>query len=408
MSILANDKGTVEHRVNLIKRGEGELQHVMLNTVLIDKAENYGLMSDRFLTNNLPPIIHQAKRLVTIHPRYNNGADDEGFDYGLGGQPDHDYLYHRSKFDVNHPLSVARLCEALAEYFRVFNFSVNMQGVDFSPALFAANALYTIPRHNILVLNDNVVGHHPFDLGNNVPEDDIVKHVSFGLTVNGRVQLTMSSAFLSNFYIQLDEVFAKQLGLPHLVYAVDNQAGIILMSNQAGIQALKTDLNDPVNDDTFLNDPRVSQERTMQSTQSIFNVDDRLSLDIEISVPLAQSIDVFDGKEKHTYLLNRYMIADYVGVQSRAQQKGGRVLTKTLINDRLSCGLTDLVNNQPSSHTAKLMAGKIQELDMRLVKRFKEFRIENDVLKFNIARDTFQLDNRGGFYDLLLAFNKKV
>ena len=51
MSVTANDKGAVEQRVNLIKRGEGDIQHVMLNSILIKKSENYALMTDRFVTN---------------------------------------------------------------------------------------------------------------------------------------------------------------------------------------------------------------------------------------------------------------------------------------------------------------------------------------------------------------------
>ena len=56
MSVTVNDKGGNEQRVNLIKRGGGKIQHVMLNNTLIKKAENYHLVTDRFVTNNLPGI----------------------------------------------------------------------------------------------------------------------------------------------------------------------------------------------------------------------------------------------------------------------------------------------------------------------------------------------------------------
>ena len=56
MSVTVNDKGGNEIRVNLIKRGTGDIQHNMLKNILIKKAENYTLLTDRFVTNNLPGI----------------------------------------------------------------------------------------------------------------------------------------------------------------------------------------------------------------------------------------------------------------------------------------------------------------------------------------------------------------
>ena len=98
-------------------------------------------------------------------------------------------------------------------------------------------------------------------------------------------------------------------------------------------------------------------------------------------------------------------------------EKGGVILTKSIINDKLSVGFTDLVYNQPTSHTAQLLNGKIQEMDVRLVLRYKKYTIEltnaglitlpNDQLKFTIARKTIELEH-DGLYDLLLAFNKLV
>ena len=53
------------------------------------------------------------------------------------------------------------------------------------------------------------------------------------------------------------------------------------------------------------------------------------------------------------------------------------------------------------------MNGKIQELDIRLVKRYKKFRVENEKLKFEIMHDPFELEEHGQ-YDVLLSFNKRV
>ena len=75
MSVTVNDKGGNEQRVNLIKRGVGDIQHVMLKNKLIKKAENYHLLTDRFVTNNLPGIMQNPRQLIEIRPRGPLGAE---------------------------------------------------------------------------------------------------------------------------------------------------------------------------------------------------------------------------------------------------------------------------------------------------------------------------------------------
>ena len=406
MSVTANDKGGAEQRVNLVKRGKGEIQHVMLNSTLIKKAENYGLMTDRFITNHFAPVMQDARTLMTFHPRRDVGVADNGFGVGLGEA----FLQRICQFQVSPMFSTARLCEALATFIREFNFALYMQGAEYTQ--FGDDIL----RHQILQDKDNnPAGHHPFDLGNQIDKDDVGyvvnvhdvhPFVAMGFTHDGNVQLSMSHHFLSNFYIELDEVFAKQIGFPVLIYAYDNQAGTITLSNQVNAPPLF------LGNGNFALNPHIHttanlQPRTIESTKSIFNCDDRLSIDIEISLPLSQSIDVHNGSEHHTYLLNRYMITDYVTVEGRTQQKGGHILTKSIIHDKLSAGFTDLVQNQPSSHTAQLLNGKIQEMDLRLMLRYKSFVIVGDHVEFTIKRVTMEMDE-SGVYDLLLAFNKRV
>ena len=406
MSVTANDKGAVEQRVNLIKRGKGQIQHVMLHSVLIKKAENYGLMTDRFITNHFAPVMQDTRTLMTFHPRRDIGVADTGF----GVAPDEAFLDRLNEFRVSPMFSTARLCEALATFVREFNFALYTQGANYNQ--FGA----LITRHQILQNKDaNPLGHHPYDLGNQIDKDDVgytvnihdvYPFVALGFTHDGNIQLSMSHHFLSQFYIELDEVFAKQVGLPVLIYAHDNQAGIITLSNQVNAPPLF------FGNQLFALDPDIHATanglpRTIESTKSIFNCDDRLSVDIEISLPLAQSIDVHNGSEQHTYLLNRYMITDYVTVEGRTQQKGGHILTKSIIHDKLSAGFTDLVHNQPSSHTAQLLNGKIQEMDLRLMLRYKKFSVVDERLKFTIERVPMELDD-SGVYDLLLAFNKRV
>ena len=179
------------------------------------------------------------------------------------------------------------------------------------------------------------------------------------------------------------------------------------MSNQPGAAPLFDPLGLNFVLDAQIEDTANGKPRTIQSTNSVYRVDDRLSIDVEISLPLRKYIDILDGAEKHTFVLNRFVVTDYISVEAKIQQKGGVLLTKNVFQDKLNTGFQDLVNDRPGSHAAKLMNGKIQELDVRLVKRYKKYRVENDKLKFEIMHDPFELEDHGQ-YDVLLSFNKRV
>ena len=406
----SNAKGSVEQRVNLVKRGPGEIQHVMLNSVLIQKAENYSLMTDRFVTNVLTELMQNPRTLMKIKPRRDRDDEEEGYMKLLFDDEEFLDRLHEFKSRV---FSVAGLCEALAVFVRDFNFAIFIQGADFT---FAGDE---IQRNAILT----GVGYRPFDIGNYIDPAGIVDYVTLGFSPDGRMQLTMRHEFLTNFYIEFDPVFARLIGFPQFIYG-DYVGGVITMSNQVTTPDLLYSAQDFAGNvlQHFVNDSAMpaaanGNPRTIESTKSIYSCDDRLSLDIEISLPLSQSIDVFNGKEQHTFLLNRFMITDYINIAGRTQQKGGVILTKSLINDQMGSGFTDLVKNQPTSHVAKLLNGKIQEMDARMVLRYKKYSILVDdqgllylpknQLQFTIERKTLQLDENAA-YDLLLAFNKRV
>ena len=182
----SNAKGSVEQRVNLVKRGPGEIQHVMLNSVLIQKAENYSLMTDRFVTNVLTELMQNPRTLMKIKPRRDRDDEEEGYMKLLFDDEEFLDRLHEFKSRV---FSVAGLCEALAVFVRDFNFAIFIQGADFT---FAGDE---IQRNAILT----GVGYRPFDIGNYIDPAGIVDYVTLGFSPDGRMQLTMRHEFLTNF-----------------------------------------------------------------------------------------------------------------------------------------------------------------------------------------------------------------
>jgi hypothetical protein len=255
--------------------------------------------------------------------------------------------------------------------------------------------------NNYIQPKDPILDNTRFDLRNNIDPDIVEKYISVGFESDGKMVLNITSQFASNFFIQLDPVFAKQIGFPELIYLIDDQQGVVTASNQPGVDPLYD-----LSNDMFISDPEISQGRHIISTKSMFGIDDRYSIDLEITLPLAQTIDVFNGKEKHTFVLSRFNITDYKSVLAKTVQKQGVILTRGVFNDSLSCGITDLVS-QPSAHTTQLLNGKIQEMNVRLLLRYKKYSISAGELAFTIEHKHIELDDTG-LYDILLQFNKNV
>ena len=412
MSVFVNDTGGVEHRVTLLKRGKGLMQNVMLKNTLIKKSENYHLQCDRFVTNSLPGISQQRTGLIQIFPKFDFNQPDAGFHFNNVGETK---LFRKSTFMIAGPepklgdrviFSNANLIYQICQYFSDFNFELFIQGANYSQFAavdpitgVAVNQQYIVPTH--------ALANQRHDIINDVDPTTVVNHVSAGIDAFGRLQLNFSSQFLTNFYILLDEIFAAQIGFPNSIYARNEEPDIWTLYTQ-----ISTDTNiDPLVVDNngwfFALQPNVDQGVNIVSSKSLFNVDDRLSYDLEISLPLSMTIDTHDGKETQTYLLSRFQITDYQDVQTRAKQKDGLLLTETLIDDKLHGGKIDLVRGQPSTHVSQLLNGRIQALDMRVVLRYKEYYLENGKIKFNIARRTIDM-GEFGFYDTLLQFNKRV
>jgi hypothetical protein len=401
--ISMNDHGGAEKRVALIKRGVGNIQHVMLNTILIHKADNWHLQCGRYITNSLPEIMipDETVSYFKIRPRFGTGiaitgaGQTDGYATGAGNPGlVGNMMLSVYKFNKTRFYGIAGFCEKIAEYFRTFNYYINIFGAN--NGLYVPNDVRIIPDAGFI--QGGVV--LPFDSPNRHAADQIVDYISAGFDESGHLTLNLSSLFLANFWIELEPIFAKRIGFPVSIY---NDAQFI--SNQPGV----TDLLTVVAPISFAIDigQGVQLARTIFSKQSIFEFDDRLSIDIEISLPLSQTIDVENSKEKHNFLLSRFVISDYKYIETRAQQRKGVVLSKAIIQDTLALGIHDLVQNTPEAHTTQLLPGKIQVLDSRLLYRYRSYSLVNDTLESEIKTKIFSMQ-KYGVYDILLEFNKKV
>jgi hypothetical protein len=374
----------------------------MLKDVLINKSKNYHIHCGRFLTNNIPGLLHREKNIdfgttwCRIMPRFDDLEDIHGINTEFGYDAtalDESHLLRQHAFVPGTVYSTAGLCERFAQYISEFNFFLYMVGAVNSGSLNGDHMIESQDKFD----NDEL-----FDLRNNIDPKNVVKYISVGFEADGKMILNITSQFASNFYIQLDPVFAIQIGFPQLIYLIDN-LGIITASNQNGVDPLYN-----LETNFFISNGLISEGRKLVSTGSMFAIDDRYSIDFEITLPLAQTIDILNGKEKHTYILSRFNISDYKKVYCRNVQKQGVMLTRGVFSDSLSLGMTNLVFQAPTAHTGQLMNGIIQEMNIRLLLRYKKYGISTTGdLPFTIEHKQIEMDETG-LYDILIQFNKNV
>lgn len=407
--VSVNEKGSVQHRVTLQKRGIGLIQNIMLNNALINKSDNYHLQVDRFITNEIPEIMQNPRVLMKIRPRYEflesqnyaptnqiDGYHTQAYSLQLNLTEKHELLLKYYKFQPR-VFSLAGLCAAFGQYVRKFNFILNITGADHmfvhQNGFGDARAIPELP-----IAGDQI------DLGTYVPKANVVDYLKVGIEADGSVDLHFSRGFLSNFYIELDPVFAKIIGFPILIYS-QVQGGNVHISNQANVDPLIDDQDFDLN--LGVPDLGATGFESIISTKSIFQYDERISIDIEMALPIARTIDVFNKKEKHTTILSRFMLTDYKELETIIEQRHGVIMSKSILQDRLAAGTVDLVRGQPQTHTAQLLGGRIQAMDMRLVLRYKDFVVTNKVLSYNVKHKTMELTEHG-FVDIMLHFIKKL
>ena len=292
--------------------------------------------------------------------------------------------------------SVAAFIDRLRDFVERFNFKLNIYGGD--------------PLQNnqdVEPINPGVDGGgvqfppfatSPHDPIYYVDLDDVVQHVALGLSEDGKLVFKCSRVFLSNFYISFGLKFQTYCGFAPYIWA-STVAGALVTSNSAGLNA--TSFIDPMAG-TFLMDPNAfmggAEPLFFPGTKSAFSADTRISIDIEATLPLFNSITSEFSVEKQEFLLERFSIPDFLDVETSNTTTNDLIVTGVDFQDGLMSGVKDLVKN-PSTHVIGMRPGFIQALDVTLWVRY----IVDNVIK----RKQFVLQENE-WVDFTMVFTKKV
>ena len=127
-------------------------------------------------------------------------------------------------------------------------------------------------------------------------------------------------------------------------------------------------------------------------------LDQRQSVDLELTIPTSHVIDADNGEYKEKYRLASFAINTYINTQSKIVTKDGISMPSIKLTDSLQGGLVDLTEGYGESVVKHFLPGAVQAINVRIFCTYRKWTGER-------AERSWDLD---GFWDLELLFLKKV
>lgn len=396
MQSISNQKGAFQREIRC-HFGESATQRVTLKDVFIKKSEHYIVHLANFHTNVSIPIFMEDEEKAQPSVEFllkDNAGNAWPHNYHVNNR-----LQNYSKFfagTTKRDASIAGFIDRLRDFVERFNYKLNIYG---GVALNNGQDVEPMDPGQ----DQNGQAFPPFAVSQHDPiyyvdPDDVVNHIQLGLSEDGKLVFNCSRRFLSNFYISFGNKFQKFCGFESYIWA------------STVANALVTSRTDGYGPMSFI-DPMVGQF-TMDAnafigageplifpgTKSAFSADTRISIDVEATLPLFNSITSEFAVEKHEFLLERFSIPDYQDVETSNTTTNDLVITGVDFEDGLMSGVKDLVRD-PHTHVIGMRAGRIQALNVTLWIRY--------MLENTIKKTQLQLRNNE-WVDFSMVFTKKV
>ena len=354
--ITLNEKGVFSRKLTVYRQGYNT-SVTTLSNVFIKNALKYTVTVQSFITNNIPPLWLGEKNILTIHPK--NDMDDEVEFFEIDD----------SEFDIHvltlsNVFSIPQLVVEIQQFFHRFSLLMS--------------ALAVNEEANLT------------DVG-----DDFVDHVFVGCDAMGVLTLNFSSAFLSEYYITIPQAVGKTIGLHTLYYGStanngDTQTypttpffGIDILTGLA-VHTTNANCDVPI---------------SFRANRSVYNIDERLSLDVYCTLPHTNIISSFDGVETHDHVLARFNIRDYISTTGSNELVDSKLLSDITFDDKLQVGTVDLVRGSREIQAVTMLPGVIQAVNTSL---FTRYLTDGKIV-------TSPVDvSEDGFWRLALLFTKKT
>jgi len=384
MSLVANEKG-VEFSTLRIINSSPNVQ-TTLEKKMLSKMETYSAVVKTFYTNSVPSLIPEDFVLMKILPKRDINADVlHDWDDEKGGEMNH----HLAPVE-NHQLVILRnethnilgLVHKISQFCDSVNKKIFVFGTNFgNDAQYHIDANLPAGIYNVVEPSANGVAIH---------------YISFSIDATGRAIFKFNQEFLSQFYVELDPDFAKVIDVESVLWAGTDEIYDTLI--YAGTDNEVLYVNGIFEHDIQAVTPG-GRGVSWISNRSIFLVDRRLSLVVEMSMPFSRTVLSEDGKHVEKYRLAEFPIDGYIESKGSAQSINGQVQSKVKTTDTLQGGLTDFTRGFPETHIIHFLPGDLYTVNTRLYIIYRGFTGGKVEMPFAIG---------DGFFDLEVLFVKKA
>lgn len=382
MSVIANDIDTKMVSLRISDTRSNYATHTLKERLIKDTSK-YSCLIQSLYTDSIPPLLSTDSVLLAICKKEEYG-DAKHAGHTEAGLLNTVIVAPYTAFDKlvlkrNNHWNILEVLQFVKEFINQFNTNLAIYGGTAGDG-----------NNDI----DAIQGLDPA-----LPHDDLgaaVRHVGFALDSSGRGEFFCSDAFLSNYFIFINPHFAKLVGLPKILFGgLRNLIGTYHTGNDTDI-VLWDD-----NDDYNYHIEYVSNNllgTTFRSDYPVFLIDERDTLDIELTIPVSRIVEVLDSDYTEKFRLASFPIGSYIDTQTKITTKDGVALPSIRVTDSLQGGIIDLAAGYRESIVKHFMPGSVQAINTRIFCTYKKWdcsRVEKD----------FELD---GFYDIELLFMKKV
>jgi len=211
------------------------------------------------------------------------------------------------------------------------------------------------------------------------------KPLRAALTGGLKLEFLASIEFCEFFYITVHPRIQTLLGFTPNLFSVN--------IFNFPVNIVYDDLTQPV--PVGLNILPPLQAARFPSVTTIKQLDERSSLDLWVSFPISNRIEVLDGIESHEHLLGRFDLTDVQEFAGTTFREGKRKLS-----EKFQSGMENLTRNNPDYEANHLLPGQIQFVNVKIRTRY----FDRTTKKFK----NYDSDFEDAMWHLRLLFCKKT
>ena len=380
------------HKTLSITRNSDNTSGTMLKTPFLRKSENYSIQVASFCTNRTPVIHRDAGPVLTIRPLTIQPPEV------LGAMPNY-YTTEDTQFHPKNCYSTTEFVLQLQEFLHRFGFTFFRMGLELgtvggltaaelaeqvAPNERATSPFYFTQTDYREVLN--VAYNLGYDRFREGTSEAGARIVTCRLTGDSMLQFVLSPLFAANFYIEVSAAFQRQMGLEAHLFLIEQANGARVFQNFVPTAAIVATRVVPTSSQTF------------ESQFAIENLDERLSLDLQVTFPNSNKIMVLNGVEEHEYILARFPYNNLKKFTSKLIETDAGTQDTVILDENFGAGLVDLTLGNPNYESNFLLNGDIQQITVSLITRYYE---DNKIERIPMVMND-------GLWYLRLIFAKKI